>query len=414
MVKQLALRLWRILMKVTVRRASRSRLLIKVSALRRLRRQFDLPLPGDDKSLDASLGQVVDEFFDHGQVPASVVESDESWDWARCLQEDPTSLTDRRDYLRLSHWLLDGVDADRVAQILLLYRSLYDEDLAPVTDQDVHALYISSRKRSRIEAESLRESKASRLGVGPKEVVLQIVPWLSVLFVVSGYIHARVVYGYFGVDVSRFFSIPDYLADSIGEIDRALLMLGFFGWGSLSAYRASTTRGRYEAEAREKRLRRSDIAVYVLLSLMWLAWYQNDALGLWPLLPMTLVAIGASPTGSFVARHFESPLSGILIVMSAVVFLSSGVASALDRIEAVVGDTEQVPFRISVEAESRRSIVYHEQTSRFVGANSRYVFLLDESENVEIVPLGRVKRLWFAKDESSWLRRMRITRKRLR
>ncbi len=61
---------------------------------------------------------------------------------------------------------------------------------------------------------------------------------LSVLFFVNGYLYNRVFFGFFGIEVSKFFSISDYISTSIDKIYSIIIPLlisvvvNYFWWSS--------------------------------------------------------------------------------------------------------------------------------------------------------------------------------------
>ena len=364
---------------------------MKASAESRLRWHLDLPLRGDDEALDSALSELVDTYFDRSDhvravVPFEALEGAADW-----LADDPVSNGDREYYLRIQHWWHQGLDEKRRRSIECTYYGLYGTALESPSDSEIISGHNRLLKRLREEGRELRESKASNLDLSA-DLVRYYIPWFSVLFVASAYFQTQMVYSRFGVDVGNFFSISDYLAVSVDQLQGALLMAVVCCAGAVYAARTSTMRSRSEQVQRDVSRDRLDLVLKGGLLAAYPIGYFTDTLRLWPLLPVSVLALFGVPITRLAFRYFGSEIRAVILLFTLVVFASSSFASGWDRIREFEREGTSVDFRADVDFGSAPKI-YDARTSTLLGVNSQYLFLVARDGAVEIIPLSRVKRM---------------------
>lgn len=182
-----------------IKRAKHILALIELIALTRLRLHFSLPLEGEDETVDLHVGDALKKFLllDCGEAK-SEVEKDV---YFAHLTDDASSKTDREAYFRVKFWLNTGTrQAEQIAE---LYRSLNQKEILPITESELPSMFADVRRRYRIQEREHRESKASLIEISLKDLNL-LLPWISLLILVSGYFHTSILYGKLGIAHDQF------------------------------------------------------------------------------------------------------------------------------------------------------------------------------------------------------------------
>ena len=209
--------------------------LVKFLANIRLRSHFKLVHFGDDEHLDAQLIDSIDAFFGEHDANELTSESDARVaEYVGWLRRDLASNADRETHLRAKHWRT--ADMEAADSVLAQYRLLYGKELEPMQNSDVLGAHNELQKRRKIETKSFRKSKLNRIELDVKQIT-PFLPFVSISFIVAGYWYTSIIYQHFGIDPTQYFSVGDYVASSIEQIQHTLYGLVAYFLGMLHAWR---------------------------------------------------------------------------------------------------------------------------------------------------------------------------------
>lgn len=382
------------------RRAYKTQIFIELIAMTRLRYKFDLPLIGDNESLDQQLIRAVDKFFEqNGEEKDLSKEEDAYLKW---LHNDPSSQSDREIYFRISYWLKTyPLHTKEAEEISSLYKSIYYKDLEQIDESKISKIYREFRKKCRREYRSLRKSKARRIDFSLKDIV-KFLPLISfmlpAMFIAAGYLHISVLYGHFDIDTSQFFSMRDYLAGSIEQIRHALYGLVGFALGVLCQFINAPTMAQDERQKYVNSWKRTHIyfsaLAYLYLFFVFVPIFPIQISADPPLtisadrLLTTLAIMSAFwlPIIFISTRYFKNSYIVYSFLMALTIFFSSLYTSTLAKIDEIESGRPGMTFEIRSEEKK-----YTDQDSIFIGSNSRYVFLYHKEEkNTRIIPLTQI------------------------
>ena len=378
------------IVKALERRAKYIQALAKGIADSRIRYRFDFPLPGEEEIRDSMLSNVIDAFFGCDAETRTVIPEDESTKILQWLESDPSSGEDRKTYLRVSYWLAEKTGEKNRAHVAAsAYQSLYSESMKSMDGADIVKTCSKFEKRYRAELKTFRNSKAQRYDLRLEELT-PLLPWFSLFFLLAGYTYTRSVYGYFGVDVSNFFSMSDYLAVSIEEITNCFAIFIGILIGALLEHRSEKTRTEYEIR---------DTSVGQLLSycfkyLFCLFILYHMYKGTFPLEfvkmfgPLPVMIVASLPIYFIAARYFKNPRYLSIVLLSLVGFFSGIHLNSKMSIKNIKEGHSGMTFEI--KAESRE---FTQENFSFIGGNSRYIFLHSKEGSVEIVPIESAERI---------------------
>ncbi len=225
-------------------------------------------------------------------------------------------------------------------------------------------------------------------------------PWISILCIIGGYVHVSIVYGYFGVPSHHFFSINDYLAISLDQIMIAgiallavLVMLAFM----VAPYMVGKpTITRQEQEIKVKKWK---WGFYIGIILILFSGLYGDNFWLFvALIPI----VGSTAIASFTRKFFENWRFVYMLICFPLMFVVVLCILSSWKIDRIKNNQNYETFNIDVE-----NNLYNEEKSRFIGSNSRYVFVLNDDDSVDLVPLTNIRSMSFKeKQASSWIDRV--------
>ena len=390
LVDQLPDRLRLLLLRKLFKRAFLIEPLVRFLANTRLRSHFELGHFGDDERVDAQLDDSIDAFlYEHDtrqEASAGDAGVEEYVGW---LRADSTSIADRETYLRAKHWRT--VDTSAADTVLSQYRLLYDKELEPMQNSDVFKAHTDLHQRRKLETKAFRKSKLRQIELDPKQIT-PFLPFVSITLVVAGYWHTSIVYRHFGIDPTQFFSIGDYVASSIEQVQHTLLGLLAYLVGALHSWR---TRYTISYQTRQKRVQHQfklDLLIFVFSLLYLFAIFEQDVFShitvdAFPN-QSRLAAIGVSllPIAYVSISYFRNSQTAFALLMFLTIFFSSLYIGALERIGQIERDQSGEQFLIDLGA---GRVV--EDSSAVIGTNSNFVFLVSENGNIEVIPWNKIE-----------------------
>lgn len=257
----------------------------------------------------------------------------------------------------------------------------------PLKTNDLFALERSLRKdinRMR-DAISDREAVKISLSIQNAGALISVV---SSVFLISGYLYNRFLLGAFGIEVSKFFTLTDYLASSIEAIrysaSSAVIGIVSYFLGVHSASRKSVMQIEFERKRRE-------YWPYIILMISIFsaifAYTKNSIIFYTDVYIIILFTTFLSAPW-LAKRYFKEPLVALFIIVfiftfSGHMFMSVGKTihrlkyNSREKIERY-----EVIFKKEIPIESSKLIL--------ITGNSSYLFFLDEDKNAFIVPRDQV------------------------
>lgn len=393
LVHQLLYRFRRLLFRMLFKRAFLIEPLVKFLANIRLRSHYELSHFGDDEQIDAQLDKAIDAFLDEHDTVQERTELDANIaKYIGWLRADDVSIADRETCLRARHWRTG--DTSAAASVLSQYRLLYGQELEPMRNSDVFKAHNNLQKRRKFEAKAFRKSKLQLIELDPKQIT-PFLPFASISFIVAGYWYTSIVYRHFGIDPTQFFSVSDYVASSIEQIQHTLLGLTAYFLGMLQAWRTRYTMSYQTRLKGAQQQFKSDVLIFALslfflitiilehgiLSSITLDAYPSQA---------RLAAIGVSqlPIVYVSISYFKNSQTAYALLMFLTIFFSSLYIGSQERIEEIESDDSGIRFVMDVGADRTEK-----ESSAVIGSNSTFLFLVSDDGNVEVIPWHQIESL---------------------
>ena len=379
----------------------------------RTRLQFSLPRHGKDKAVDLSIRHAWKFFTLNGPgayADAKTELSDQGFEIYRWFCNDARAKKDGEMFFRhmLLHFHL--TKQEKAASFFdFMYRMRYKKAPAAVRVSALRKRPFVLLKRLRIASQAHYNTQIRLLSF-EFEHFAQIASVLSVVFVVSGYLYTKIVYGYFGISASRFFALGDYLAGSIDQIGLALVAFSIYLVTVIPLYRA---RGQFRIEFLFKYFDTFPLRVIILLSIpfafvgiLWLA-YMHAWHVFWLLAPLSVFFLFQILVARMVAQVFKNPFHMTAAVMLALIFFASIFLQSVKQIVSVETDREQTTFVVQTNQKT-----FTNEEFVFLGGNERYIFLRQEGGGADIIPRENIQNMSMP-DLKTWSIRLTLWYQRL-
>ena len=365
----------------------------------RMQTHFELPLIGEDEKKDKRLWASVYRFFEWDYETQEKSKENGDNEFYKWLLEDDQAETDREKYYLLSYWRT--ADPKERFGIAEQYQMYFKKRIISLDAQSIKELYSTYKKRCRREVREFRESKA-RLIYLDLESFTPFLKWVSLCFVIGGYAYANILYGHFSIPLGQFFSIGDYLALSLDQIQP--LVLAIAGYLAMAVYehRNYTTQTKFERVEEFDSVRISAAIgkwSFAGILLMHIAGphitTKWSVPGLFPpeFLAVAVFFLAIGPVASVSSKYFKNNEHVTHILLFLITFGACLYFSAEQKIKEVKAGWSEVNFEIVVQSRN-----FTEKNSAYIGSNSQYLFLKTAQDKVEIFRLSQVDRISFKKE----------------
>ena len=277
------------------------------------------------------------------------------------------------------------------ANIFIEMAKQYDSKISEIDSSSISSELRSTRRELRTLKQAVSSKKAIKLSL-TNEYITAILSISSALFLVSGFFYTRSLLGHFGIEVSDYFSLSDYVAASIEGIRYSLfatifaIIAGFIGIHNRS--RLSYQQSRTVANA--------DDRIYLLIVLVTLSAtcyaYFGRPEGFYSLMVLSTMLVSPRLIIWTVRRHFAENnwLTCYFVIQSVLLFslhLYGSVMTEIYRIESTPSSELKrydIIFDDSVGLALRDTVL--------VASNSRYLFLHDgPNGKTYILPTSQVR-----------------------
>ncbi len=212
----------------------------------------------------------------------------------------------------------------------------------------------------------------------------------SSLFLVTGFLYNRFLLGAFGVDVSHYFSLTDYLASSIDKIR-------FAGFGAILATVSSFLRVHYESRSAALRLEstqpKPDYWFYFLIIVLVVGTvksYFEDSVLFYIQMQLLLFLVGLYFSWPIAKRYFTNPVPAFFSMVFLVTFAADMYASIGSTIHRF--DKGDIAGLRNVKVHLTGDFLGKREDLVILSGNSAYLFLFDQQQhNIIVAPKDKVE-----------------------
>ena len=276
------------------------------------------------------------------------------------------------------------------------------------------SIYRGYRSARKINRQSIKQRQRQEKILNKPKISLSIFDIttvfgvLSVLFFISGYLYNRAFFGFFGIEVSKFFTINDYLSTSIDEIYYLIISIvigiifNYFWWSP--EYRES------RLKMSKKRLLFEDfpfLLTIFLISFVAILSLVFDFPGKYIIRGFTLFILFQifMVRFSYIFEKFSFSPMIFLVISFFFIFIIFG---ALHNGQMIKSYTVNVPNKYTIKLES--SLKMNLKELYFLGTNSKYSFFYNhKTQKSVIIPNKFVKNISISQEvEKGFMKTLKI------
>ena len=316
----------------------------------------------------------------------------------RCRKSSNVCTVVANYFLAEAYAALQLKDNERMDRALNRARE-FIKDVQPFETKNIYQVHAKLKKRFGVIRLELAERSSIKMDIQMSQLVA-FLGVISAVLVLSGYLYTTILLGALGVDASLFFSLPDYLSASMGQIHHAaiptVLGLAVFVFGLRQGSMQSRLAIRLQSEQRARE-GKWIIAFTVLLSCK-VAWdlYSNEP----TLSEMQLLGILASfwLSEQIAYKFFVKPLPAHIFLVALFTFCSyAGAALYLQIHDLKAGKWKGLD---DVKITLKKPLSVSSTSLVMVVANNNYIFTLSKEnnsayaiprENVELAEIARTE-----------------------
>jgi len=290
-------------------------------------------------------------------------------------------------YNLLRHFESSYLKKKDEADYYLLKARKINAAVTPLNTSDLFALERSLRKDiNKIRAElSDREAIKISLSVQNATALISVV---SSIFLISGYLYNQLLLSEFGIEVSKFFTLTDYLASSIDAIrysaSSAVIGIAAYFWGAHDASRKSVA----QIEIERKQVVYLPYIILLVAIFSSIFAYIRNSIAFYDRIYMVIIFASMLSAPWVARRYFKEPLVAIFLIVFLFTFSGHLFISVKKTIYTFKYDNKKIEnykiiFKKDIPIESSALVL--------IAGNSNYLFFIDEEKNGVIIPRDQVQ-----------------------
>ena len=294
------------------------------------------------------------------------------------------------DYWLIRHFSETIRKNEGIAQYNLSRAKKMGFRATPLTTRDLYSLERTVRKEIADLRDTIADRKALKIDISTSEITV-LASAASSLFLVSGYLYNHLLLGEFGVDVSKFFTLSDFVASSISTIGYTFSAAAF---ATLVTFLRVHSFSRKSAAQMRYGQSKLDYRGYFLTGICLIGTvvgYYSDIYQFYNTGFLAAICLSVFWIPRVCEKYFKKPRSALFIVFFFVCFSAHLWASLGKTINEYRYEELQKIKVFDIKLKDSLSL----PTSDFVliAANSGYYFLLDQNRKAHIISKGQVEYL---------------------
>lgn len=236
----------------------------------------------------------------------------------------------------------------------------------------------------RVEREKVKRIKSITITY---EHVKYFISLLSVLFLISGFIYNMFLFRSFNVNISYYFTISDYLSSSLNEVVPIFIIsfigIFYFMLGRLRKIGLEIHEELCDISKQDSWLEKLVMISYVIFTIVIFVNEEHMNYFLFaPIVVLLYTYLLNKFTFWKYIKNAQKAIYFISGIMFLLIYLSASILNKIDYLN-------------SENYESKSFVKYKEEykmfsNSKFISANSKYLFVLNKNKEVIILPLNAI------------------------
>lgn len=267
---------------------------------------------------------------------------------------------------------------------------LIDPDVAPITYKEFNAIYKNLKKKIKERNITNKNTNYIELDIS-FDKIKKLIGLSSILFLCTGIFYNQLFLRFFGVDVSKFFSLNDYLSTSIDKIYITITSLAI-GLGIGVFLNPSGWREQAQQQGLRTALLLEELAYYsfiLMIIFLTIICTISSSPERYPLIGLLVAIVSFHFLVKITRKYFKNSRQSYIYLMILTIFLITVVSSTMrEREEILKADLNDIKkytitFTDKIQIDEKNIIL--------LASNSNYYFFLDKNtEKTHIIPADNV------------------------
>jgi len=282
----------------------------------------------------------------------------------------------------LNHFLETKKGNQEAAAHYLLKAKHETPEAKPLSVKDLYALESNTRKITQKLRELISDREAIKISLSLGDVTSSI-SVISSFFLITGYLYNHFLLGQFGIEVSKYFSLSDYLASSLDGIrysasGAALGLLSYF-----IGMHCTSRKSRHQLEYEKSQKQYWPYLIFVSAIVGAAIGYLKNLETFYDASYIVIIFSAMYFIPRFAAKYFKDPLTAMFLL----IFIASFSAHMFAAVGKAAFKFKNYEFSklnpFEVEFNKRISLTDKEFT--ILAGNSGYLFFLDRQRSAIVV-----------------------------
>lgn len=290
-------------------------------------------------------------------------------------------------YNLVKHFSANYLKNRKAAEYYLSKALKLDPEASALSTNDLFVLERSLRKDINRLTNEIADRQAIKISLSIERAG-PLISLVSCFFLISGYLYNRFLLGYFGVEVSKYFTLSDYLASSIEGLrysaTGAAIGLAAYFMGAHLASRKSYAQIEYERKRREYL---PYFLVFTAIAGTILGYINNSEMFYeagFALIIFTILLFAPL----LAIKYFKEPLVALFMLA----FVASYSAHMFSSIGKAIYRAKNYPFEQiqQYDVKFKKGLPINESHLALIAGNSNYLFFLNRERNAFIIPRDQI------------------------
>lgn len=269
---------------------------------------------------------------------------------------------------------LENVLNDKFKRDEILKQREIPHDSHVVELNDLKKTEKKLKEFSKKNIEVVKERTAFKINFTYSEVS-SIIAVTAPLIIISSYLYNKTFYGEFGVDVSRYFSISDYISTSIVHIEKSLRIGIFAIIGMVLSLDMYSRNLAYMISNKDNR-KRNGYLFFTLAAFLTAFSYYSGSYMFYLFLELLMFIMVTSLSDYIANRFFDNSIKAVFFfIFSHLIILISLIEGIADA-RHLKDNWKTNDYELIMKEKVEKSISI---PAIFIGQNSKYIFLSDTS-----------------------------------
>jgi hypothetical protein len=286
------------------------------------------------------------------------------------------------NYALVQHFLAGRLKREDEANYWLLKARSSRTEVLPLKTKDLFVLERNLRKDINWLRNEIGDRQALKISLS-LEKTGSLISIISGFFIITGYLYDHFLFGEFGIEVSNFFTLSDYLASSIEGLRFSAMGAGIALITYFLGVHRFTRKSYAQIKFEQRRRYYADYLFFLAMLAFAIRAYVQNLEIFYDVSLMLIILISMFFVPRIAIKYFKEPLIAIFVL----VFISSYSAYMFSSIERTIYRLKYYPM---VELEQydfkfKENIPKDESDLMLFGANSNYLFFLDKDRKAFII-----------------------------